>query len=50
MQVESVDALPAVLNIAMSAADDGDLDVLLGKYAEHGHSFICSHGDQLSRN
>ena len=36
IEVESVDALPAMLNIVRNAVSDGELDDLLAKYAEYG--------------
>ena len=36
IEVESVDALPAMLNTVRNAVSDGELDELLAKYAEYG--------------
>ena len=36
IQVDTVDALPAMLNTVRNAVSDGELDDLLAKYAEYG--------------
>ena len=36
IEVESIDALPAMLNTVKNAVSDGELDELLAKYAEYG--------------
>jgi len=36
IQVDTVDALPAMLNTVRNAVSDGELDELLAKYAEYG--------------